>query len=187
MQHLKDRNDYCNDKGHGQLYARSAPYQDLCAIMYMWYFPKDVATGVHIGHVHDFENVIVWTSSCEADATSEVRYVSYSSHGDYKSYAMDPKTDPHLLAGITPANGKSHPAVVYSYGGRAHSTHFVDKGGTADTTVELIEYERLPAPARWGIDNTSFGKAVCSLCGDKFEHYVSEAFNSLIPVYNPPP
>lgn len=79
------RSEHCEDTNKGQLYTRSADYATvsgtgtsgteeavnvrLCAFLYMWYFPKDVGTGSHPGHKHDFETVVVWFTPPEDAGT----------------------------------------------------------------------------------------------------------------------
>jgi hypothetical protein len=46
----------------GQIYARAAEYNNMYAVMYSWYMPKDEPSA-GLGHRHDWEGVIIWLSS----------------------------------------------------------------------------------------------------------------------------
>ncbi|KAG3242306.1 hypothetical protein PI124_g12848 [Phytophthora idaei] len=50
----------CRGSGHGsQVYGRSTWINDVWAIMYSWYFPKDSPSS-RMGHRHDWEHAIVF-------------------------------------------------------------------------------------------------------------------------------
>lgn len=53
----------------GQIYARAAPYNNMYAVMYSWYMPKDEPS-YDLGHRHDWEGVIVWLSSGTSTSAS---------------------------------------------------------------------------------------------------------------------
>lgn len=71
------------DYGKGQVYARSAEKDGMFAIMYSWYFPKDVPV-VCSGHRHDWENIVIWLS----EESESAKYVglAVSKHGGYDHY-----------------------------------------------------------------------------------------------------
>ncbi|KAF1813981.1 NPP1-domain-containing protein [Eremomyces bilateralis CBS 781.70] len=63
---------------HSNAYSRQRCNHGWCAYMYGYYFEMDqmFAFGQN-GHRHDWEFIIVWTLN------DEVRFVSWSAHGDY--------------------------------------------------------------------------------------------------------
>ncbi|KAM4060416.1 necrosis inducing protein (NPP1) domain-containing protein [Hirsutella rhossiliensis] len=71
------------DYGKGQVYSRSAEKDGMFAIMYSWYFPKDVPV-VCSGHRHDWENIVIWLS--ERSESAKYIGIAMSKHGDYVHY-----------------------------------------------------------------------------------------------------
>lgn len=187
-----DRDDDCNEIGYGQLYTRGVQFEEYFAIMYMWYFPKDVGTGganlfgknvlfnpfkgTTFSHSHDFESVIVWATSYDS-ATALVRAVSFSGHGEYKSYAM------HASSGGL-VDG-THPKTTYSYREKYSNTHELDKGGESDyAPVSLIQYENLPEVSRVALEKARFVNAICHICthhsdSPTFDEMLHRAYDSL--------
>ncbi|KAF4317833.1 hypothetical protein BBO99_00007747 [Phytophthora kernoviae] len=82
----------CKGSGYGsQVYGRSTWYNNVWAIMYSWYFPKDnPVTGM--GHRHDWEHVVVWIDN-PAMENPTILAVTPSAHSGYSTYAPpDPST-----------------------------------------------------------------------------------------------
>lgn len=179
------RTEACSEAGFGQLYTRYHAYQGYCAIMYMWYFPMDKASGASSGlstvagifhkdgedlkgHRHDFESVIVWATSCKA-STAEMYALSYSAHGGFASYLVDLKTDLDVIDG---GNGSYYPEVTYAYHDDGISTHYVDRNYQTDDQIsnaaptEMIEWSKLPAPAKTSFLTYDWGSATCMMCDD---------------------
>ncbi|MBY5516252.1 necrosis-inducing protein [Rhizobium leguminosarum] len=91
--------DGCS-KNFGQIYVRADEFKGECAVMYSWFFPKNKIGDwpTDMGSRYDWQNVIVWLSSCDGQA--HVNAVSYwSSRGYYTT------TKPHMDG--------THPLVAY--------------------------------------------------------------------------
>ncbi|RCI13246.1 hypothetical protein L249_0340 [Ophiocordyceps polyrhachis-furcata BCC 54312] len=80
--HDGDESNEC-DHSTGQVYSRSAEKDGMFAIMYAWYFPKDVPS-VGLGHRHDWENVVLWFS--EKSESAKYLGIAISAHGGYAKY-----------------------------------------------------------------------------------------------------
>lgn len=132
------RNGGCSSST-GQIYVRAQSYYGLCAVMYSWYFPKDQVLD---GHRHDWENAVVWLSSC-SDSASIVA-VSYSAHSGY-----DKSTSP-------PVDG-AHPLVRYYTNGITN--HQLGSTTSTGGSQPLIQWEKMPAAARTALTNADFGSA----------------------------
>lgn len=187
----------CTDKDLGQLYVRYQEYEGHCAIMYMWYFPKDVAVDAAqlasvigeviddasalVGHRHDFESTIVWATSCDA-SSAELFGVSHSGHGGYHSYYVnDPTSDPDIIT----EDGSYHPEVTYAYHTETVEdiTHRVEKNNESDGLdadhlglTTMIEWDALPAAALEAISTNDWGSAGCLMCDAKFEDQLERAW-----------
>ncbi|MEJ2410105.1 MAG: NPP1 family protein [Novosphingobium sp.] len=130
------RNGDCSSSV-GQIYVRAQSRYGLCAVMYAWYFPKDQVLD---GHRHDWENAVVWLSSC-SDSASVVA-VSYSAHSGY-----DKSTSP-------PLDG-THPKTRYYTNGITN--HQLGSTSSTGGQQPLIQWEKMPAAARDALTNTDFG------------------------------
>ena len=149
-------------KSTGQVYVRSDTYNNDCAVMYAWYFPKDQnADGpANSGHRHDWENIVVWLSSCSSDA--KILAVSYSAHGKY-----DSTTSPHL-------DGKN-PLVGYQQDPAPLDHSLVDtadKGGTQPA----VTWDGLTDAARKALNETDFGKADVPFKDANFKGNLKKAY-----------
>lgn len=87
-----------NRLDNSNTYSRQRCNGGWCAIMYEYYFEKDVVTKgspVDGGHRHDWENVVVFTQN------GELKGVATSCHSGYGNAEYSPRTD------------GTHPLVVY--------------------------------------------------------------------------
>lgn len=132
------RDSGCSDKNKRQVHVRSICFAkgqtditygigsyfvgrfgqgELCAVMYSYYFAKDVGALFGIGgHRHDWESVIVWLRG-----EHNVVGVSYSGHGQFQK-----------LRGDDADRKGTHPKVDYTYrSGLTELTHSM-REGTAD-------------------------------------------------------
>lgn len=87
-------------KNLGQIYVRGEDFRGECAVMYSWFFPKNKIGPwpSTMGSRYDWQNVIVWLSSCDGQA--HVNAVSYWSNRGYHT-----TTKPHMHG--------THPLVAY--------------------------------------------------------------------------
>ena len=144
-----------------------------------------MGTGVIRGHRHDFEGMIVWTTTCEPE-TAKLVALSYSRHGAYESFLVNPETDPDVLVSKPTAalpNGRYQAELVYSYGGKSSETHAMhkDKKKGSHSTVDHVEahtvqWDLMPAAARKGMDR-DWGAAVCPVCDESFSKQVMNAWS----------
>lgn len=152
-------------KNLGQVYVRytAVPGGRGCAVMYSWYFPKDGNSNA--GHRHDWEEIVVWLTSCSAKADPIA--VAYSGHGDYiLEYQASGGIDLHT------ADGKIQPKVVYKSDGRNFALETVrDEGGEQP----LIQWGYLTPAARDTLSTANFGKASPKFIDKNFLPKVNEA------------
>lgn len=137
-------NGHCSSSP-GQVYVNQATYRGECAVMYSWYFPKDqnVDGPANKGHRNDWENVVVWLSSCSDNA--RINAVSYSGHGKYDTY-----TNPAL-------DGK-HPLVAYQRN-PFPMNHSLTKTNYRGGYQPAISWVGLTPAARQTLNTYDFGRA----------------------------
>ncbi|ASS60209.1 MULTISPECIES: NPP1 family protein [Rhizobium] len=131
----------------GQVYVRAeSSFRGQCAIMYAWYFPKEqnVDGPGNLGHRSGWQNVVVWTASCDSQA--RVNAVSYSSHGHYNR-----KTEPHMSG--------THPLVAYQRNPFPLNPSLVDTRTRGGMQPAINWFDMTPA-ARHTLDTYVFGKGV---------------------------
>ncbi|XEC95934.1 NPP1 family protein [Paenibacillus tarimensis] len=148
-------------KNTGQIYARSAWYNGVWAIMYAWYFPKDEASP-GMGHRHDWEGIVVWVNN-PAVNNPEVLSIAYSEHGNFINEAPSRNN----MSG-------SHPLVAYrSVWPLNHSLHLTNEAGG---TQPLINWEQLTPAAREALNTTDFGKANVPFNDNNFWNNLGKAW-----------
>ncbi|PHH59694.1 hypothetical protein CDD81_2666 [Ophiocordyceps australis] len=143
------------DYGDGQVYARSAEKDGMFAIMYTWYFPKDVPV-VCSGHRHDWENIVIWLS--ERSESAKYIGLAISKHGDYNHYPQGSKDvtwegDRPLITYTRELLFDHHPAVTSKKGGEQ----------------PLIAWEKLPNNAWDALQAYDFGAADLSFSDKNFD------------------
>ncbi|OWY95736.1 Necrosis and ethylene-inducing protein 5 [Phytophthora megakarya] len=125
----------CKGSGHGsQVYGRSGWHRDRWAIMYTWYFPKDMAS-TKLGHRHDWEHAIIWIDNPDVPEPKIIA-VAVSSHDGYSS-----KTE-------IPADMIKGTSILINYESNwpvNHELRFTTKGGDYQP---LIMWEQLSVAAR---------------------------------------
>nr|A0A6B9QR77.1 RecName: Full=NLP effector protein 3; AltName: Full=Nep1-like protein 3 [Plasmopara viticola]QHG11502.1 NEP1-like protein 3 [Plasmopara viticola] len=144
----------CKGSGWGsQVYGRHASFRGVWAIMYVWYFPKDMPSA-HFGHRHDWEHVIVWIEKPVVENV-KILAVTPSFHDGYsKQVPPDPS---HL-------NGLAAKFIYESEWPINHALRPTRKGGKKQ---DLILWEQMSSNARhalnivpWGAANTPFNDFV---------------------------
>ncbi|KAG7383337.1 hypothetical protein PHYBOEH_009957 [Phytophthora boehmeriae] len=136
-----------------QVYGRAAWYNDLWAIMYSWYFPKDVPKGWFKGdgRRHDWVNVVVWIDNPALERPTVIG-ASPSTGGD--SYArLKPPEKVYCVNGMT---------CEFTYGRDPYNgyhtigTNWLGGGLSQD----LIMWEQLTDAARATLNVTDFGAPI---------------------------
>lgn len=137
-------NGHCSSN-IGQVYVNQASFKGECALMYSWFFPKDqnVDGPVNSGHRYDWENIVVWLSSCSNNA--RVNAISYSAHGKY-----DKDRNPSLDG--------THPLVAYQRNPIPLS-HSLTKTHYHGGYQSGVSWLGLSPQARTTLDTYDFGKA----------------------------
>ena len=161
----------------GQVYSRYTTYDNLCAIMYSWFMPKDMPPSGIGGHRYEWEGIIVWLSSCDVGAS--IVKINYSEHGSW-SYNSSPPT----WAGTTGyASYGVHPLVVY-HAPDYFLDHHPDPTYTVGGTQPLVGWTYLPAPSLDAIDNFNFSAATPPLNDTTFAGNLSAGNTSTL-IHNP--
>ncbi|MQX50950.1 NPP1 family protein [Sinorhizobium medicae] len=147
----------------GQIYVRAGKYNDTCAVMYSWFFPKDqnqnwFAKG---GSRYDWQNVIVWLTDCDSEA--QIGAVSYWSH-DQDRYDV---TLPHMDG--------THPLVKYY---RQVGGHHFSLGDTRDPvgTQPAVSWSDLTEEARETLDTYNFGAVAVPFNSQNFEYNLERSW-----------
>ncbi|KAI0753398.1 necrosis inducing protein-domain-containing protein [Daedaleopsis nitida] len=142
----------------GQVYARSASFNNAFAILYAWYMPKDEPSS-GLGHRHDWEGIVVWIDDPNK-AEPTLLGVAASAHGDF-----DTTTSPNL-------SGTSPLIRYFSIFPVDHQLGFTsDVGGTQP----LIAYESLTDAARNALETTDFGSANVLFKDANFQNNLQKA------------
>ncbi|MFD4563783.1 NPP1 family protein [Streptomyces sp. NPDC058475] len=175
-----DVNGHCHDPAqlnNANTYSREKCNNGWCAVMYASYFEKDQATlgPAAIGHTHDWEHVIVWTSN------NQVQYVSVSQHSSYQ-----------VAASSAVRFDGTHPKIVYHKDGV--STHDFRFANSNDEPPEnatggwfyprLVGWEGYPAGYRDKLMNANFGEATIKIKDGSFNDNLAYSMPSGIP-FNP--
>ena len=157
----------CTHDGKGQTYSRAKCWdksgREICALMYTWYFPKDMFMAGSIpianaGHRHDWENVIIWTDN------NTFAGAGYSQHGDYEIHGKNSSSN--LISGKTLS-------VEYD---RDSGTHAIQPTSASNGTIHLgVSWDRLPSAAKDTLVNHGWGGAVFPLKDSSFLGYIRES------------
>ncbi|KAG6618417.1 necrosis inducing-like protein NPP1 type [Phytophthora cinnamomi] len=146
-----------------QVYGRAVWFKDLWAIMYVWYFPKDMYDGFWStkGHRHKWVSAVVWLDN-PALETPKILAVSTSGpNGEYR-----------ILKNAPPACGRwscDPPFTDYINSTSVMLAYGLDRyydGNSITTTTErskgelqdLIMWEQMTGEARNALSGTDFGE-----------------------------
>lgn len=141
--------------GYGsQVYGRSTWYNGVWAIMYSWYFPKDLpSTG--LGHRHDWEHVVVWINNPDVEIPT-ILGVSPSAHSGYSKYT--PPSAATIDGTSAKVNYQSHWPINHALDSTSESGDFQD----------LLVWDQLTDAARTALQDTDFGDANVPMKNDNF-------------------
>ncbi|RLN44863.1 hypothetical protein BBJ29_009727 [Phytophthora kernoviae] len=136
----------CKGSGWGsQVYGRSGWKNDVWAIMYSWYFPKD-SPSTGLGHRHDWEHVIVWIDNPDVE-NPRILAVTPSAHSGYSTY-RPPNAD--TLDGTSAkVNYESHWPV----------NHALDSTSEGGDFQDLIMWDQMTDNARRALNEVPWGDA----------------------------
>ncbi|POM73404.1 NPP1-like protein [Phytophthora palmivora] len=146
----KPDSDDCKGSPLGsQVYSRSVWYADKWAIMYAWYFPKDVKNiGIFKKGVrHDWVNVVVWIDN-PALENPTILATSASTFGNSYVISKPPKPS-DIIDGVTPK--MRYDEDNYE---RYHTIYQYHEEGEYQ---DLIQWDQLTDEARQALDTTPFG------------------------------
>ncbi|KAJ3392693.1 hypothetical protein HDU84_003699 [Entophlyctis sp. JEL0112] len=162
-------NGDCATAPHGgQVYVRSAQYQDRWAIMYSWFWPKDQEE-FGAGHRYDWESAVVFINDVNASAADQkIIEVAASAHGNYRQYTP-PNSD--IMDG-------THPHIKYYTDGlKDHSLDTYDNPPTGESPyLPLIHWDQLTSAARDTLQNYDFGNANVPMKDANFENNLAKAY-----------
>ncbi|MEF3133024.1 NPP1 family protein [Rhizobium sp. 268] len=129
-------------KSTGQVYGRAQMFRGQCANMYAWYFPKEqnVDGPGNRGHRHGWQNIIVWTETCNTQA--RVISVSYSAHGFYDQSTTPFMKGTHPLVGYQRDPFPLNPSLVDTdiQGGMQPAISWFDLTPEARNTLETYDF-----------------------------------------------
>ncbi|MFI6343961.1 NPP1 family protein [Streptomyces sp. NPDC050560] len=172
-----DVNGHCHDQAQldaANTYSREKCNNDWCAVVYASYFEKDQATlgPAAIGHRHDWEHVVVWTSG------DQVRYVSVSQHSGYQvADASSLRFD------------GTHPKIVYHKDGvSTHDFRFANDNDDPPENATggwfyppLVGWEGYPDGLRDTLMNADFGDATIKINDARFNSALADSMPDGIP------
>ncbi|KAG7395914.1 hypothetical protein PHYBOEH_003039 [Phytophthora boehmeriae] len=140
----------CKGSGLGsQVYGRAAWHNDLWAIMYSWYFPKDMPYDLfRKGRRHDWVHVVVWIDN---PASANPRLIGVSTRTYYEKYLKYTPPAPVSLNG-------THARVFYFQSTSTDDFHSVDISDQPGEFQGLIMWEQLTDAARTALTDTAFGE-----------------------------
>ncbi|WAO88915.1 Hypothetical protein NCS54_00628200 [Fusarium falciforme] len=173
--------DGCRDLprlDNANVYSRYRCNNGWCAYMYEYYFEVDRTGAGSGGHVHDWENVVVFVQN-----GNRIARVAPSAHGNYDGATNNPVLD------------GDHPLVVYHKdGGSTHSfriakeseRHAVENGYGWWQIADQVAWNGYPS--NWIQDrltNADFGKATLKLIDSRFGDALKKAAGNSVPGFNP--
>ncbi|KAG6618986.1 necrosis inducing-like protein NPP1 type [Phytophthora cinnamomi] len=146
-----------------QVYGRAVWFKDLWAIMYVWYFPKDIyddGSWFTKGHRHKWASTVVWLDN-PAVETPKILAVSTSDrNGGYRILKNAPPAcgrwscDPPFTDYINSSSAMLAYGDDYYYGGSSVTTTTVRSKGELQ---DLIMWEQMTGEARNALSGTDFG------------------------------
>ncbi|PNH48330.1 hypothetical protein VD0004_g235 [Verticillium dahliae] len=152
----------CKETSKGQTYARSMTLNGQFGIMYAWYWPKDQPADGNLasGHRHDWENVVIWFNSNNANQAGILRGAA-SGHGDYKKVNNPQRNNNNLHVEYFTSLGKNHELQFKTSPGR---------------TYWIWDWDRMDTTVQGALNRADFGSANCPFNNNNFERNMRAAF-----------
>ncbi|KAE9277204.1 hypothetical protein PF001_g25768 [Phytophthora fragariae] len=154
---------HCKGSGLGsQVYGRSGWHKDLWAIMYSWYFPKDMhysMIGIR-GRRHDWVSTVVWLDNPALEKPKILAVSTSTTNGEYDIVKDGPpscgrwSSDPPFTVYI---NGTS-PMLKYRTGGASAGTSLALTTERFGEFQDLVMWEQLTEEARGPLSEADFGE-----------------------------
>lgn len=132
-----------------QVYSRSTWHLDKWAIMYAWYFPKDVPKGLFHpkGLRHDWVNVVVWLDNPAIAKPNVLATSVMEAGGGYNIHKPLARSD--IIDGVTPKMQYNWDADKWY--------HILTMSPEKGEFQDLIQWDQLTDAAREALNNTDFG------------------------------
>ncbi|KAK1981138.1 necrosis and ethylene-inducing protein [Colletotrichum cereale] len=148
----------CEDTSKGQTYARGTQHKGKYAIMYAWYFPKDMPNDeVSKGaHRHDWESVVIWLSDPSGQNSTKLGGAGPSFQNTT------------ILGGAASGHGEFKPTdkpphegdrVKVEYFSDLILNHELQFTATAGRTYPVLDWDVMGTTIQNALSNTDFGKA----------------------------
>ncbi|GMF19151.1 unnamed protein product [Phytophthora fragariaefolia] len=152
----------CKGSGLGsQVYGRAVWYKDLWAIMYSWYFPKDMYYDFisKKGHRHKWVNAVVWLDNPALDKPKILAVSTSTTSNDYGIMKNGPPECDRQSCAPAFVEYTNDTSAMLSY-------ILVDYGNSLSMTTvrgvgevqDLIMWEQLTEEARTALSETDFGE-----------------------------
>ncbi|KAI9982053.1 hypothetical protein PInf_008126 [Phytophthora infestans] len=146
-----------------QTYGRATTYKDSYAIMYSWYFPRELRAA--FGHRHSWENIIVWVERKTGGASKAKMSAVSSSINDGQYFTIIPPTEDMM----------DDDSVKIQYRAKAFS-HYVNVTTVSGDFQDLVMWNDMPSAARTALDLYDFGKATVPFKEDTFVDNLKMAY-----------
>ncbi|RGP78646.1 hypothetical protein FLONG3_3268 [Fusarium longipes] len=163
---------------NANVYSRSRCNNGWCAYMYEYYFEVDRTGRGSGGHVHDWENVVVFVEN-----GNRIARVAPSAHGGYKGATNNPVLD------------GDHPLIVYHKNGlsthafriaREDERHDVENGYGSWQIADLVAWNGYPSSfVQDQLTHHDFGKATIKLVDSRFGDNLKKAAGDSVPGFDP--
>ncbi|KAG7393990.1 hypothetical protein PHYBOEH_005945 [Phytophthora boehmeriae] len=144
-----------------QVYGRGTWYNDVWAIMYAWYFPKNFWQMAPTRR-HYWANLVVWINNPELESPTMLG-ISYS-RGDNRYSKLTP-----------PPGNATHQSFYHSLQYLA-GPPFLDYTIRGGEFQDLIMWEQLPDVAREALSTADFGRAKVPFIDDNFMDKLEKAY-----------
>ncbi|KAE8963988.1 hypothetical protein PR003_g30331 [Phytophthora rubi] len=164
-----------------QVYGRAAWHMDRWAIMYAWYFPKEMHFELYgeEGHRHYWGIAVVWLDNPAVDQPKILAVTTATADGPYDNKKDGPPSCDHGSCDppFTDYFNDTRPMLKYGIGEYEETVTMVLTTEKLGELQDLIMWEQLTEEARDALSETNFGEmALVPFIDDNFNLYL-EAYN----------